>query len=179
MALRVEDGTGFVDAEAYVSVAEVSTLLSFHPDESTWTPLTVEQKEDAIKAATEFLDMRWRWYGQVKTDVQALQWPRTKVLNSKGRWMVPGEIPEELRKAVAYLAVTAVKEVRLNEVVRETGAIKQYFTDGLNVLFDPKTTEAASIVGKRLVELELLLKNMGVFTTVDWVATDRRSVVTV
>lgn len=177
MPLRVEDGTGFANAESYVSVVEADALLSFHPSGSAWVAALTADKEEALKAATEFVDFRWRWYGQVKTDVQALQWPRTKVLNSKGRWMVPGEIPEELKKATAYLAVTAVVETSLSELVRETGAVKQYFTDGLNVLFDPKTTEAAAIMGKRLIELELLLKNMGVFSDVEWVNNNRMSVV--
>lgn len=176
VTIVVEDGTGLGTADAYVSVAEAATLLSFHPDEATWSALTQTQQEDAIKAATEFLDMRWRWYGQVNTTTQALQWPRTKMLNSKGRWLAAGAIPTELKKATAYIAITAVKEVTLNELVRETGAVKQYFTDGLNILFDPKTTEAAQIMGKRLIELELMLKNMGTFADVDWISS-RRSVV--
>lgn len=176
MSLVVEDGTGLSYSESYISVAEADTLLIANRGEAEWLALTQGAKEDALRAATEFLDIRYRWYGQTKFAEQALQWPRTKVYNSKGR-IFEGTVPKEVKKATADLAVAAVVESGLYNVVLETGALKQYFTDGLNVIFDPKTTGDAQLRGKRLVEIELLLKNMGTFIDVDWIEEDKTTVV--
>lgn len=177
MALIVEDGTGKSDAESYASVADAAAQLIYHQDESKWAVLTADQKEDALRAASEYLDLRYRWYGQVVNDTQALQWPRTRVYNSHGVLLKAGVVPVEVKKAACYLAVTSNVEEGLYNIAYETGAVKQYFTDGLNLLFDPKTTEAAQIRGKRLVHLELLLKNLGTFVDVNWIEVDKTTVV--
>lgn len=170
MALVVEDGTGKADANSYVSRTDADTLLSFHASQAKWAALSDADKEAALQRATEYLDLKFRWYGQALYQIQALQWPRTKYFDAKGFERTAGLIPTELEKAAAYLAITAIESLDLSLLTEmgQTGALKQYFTEGLNVIFDPKTTEENQFMGRRFPELEMLLKNLGQFKDVDY-----------
>lgn len=175
MSLIVEDGTGYPNAEAYTSVSEADLLMAGLSKATLWSAQEDSVKEAAIRAATEFLDVRYRWYGQALSNEQKLQWPRTTVYNSKGS-PVRAVVPDEVKKATIYLAVCAIEEGDLTNLIHETGAVKQYFTDGLNLMFDPKTTEAAQLRGKRRVDLELLLRNLGTFVDQPWIEEDKTTV---
>lgn len=122
MALIVEDGTGKSDAESYISVADADTYFS-NRGNAAWADLTTEQKEQALRKATDYMVQayRLRWKGVRKNTVQALDWPRSFVpredyqyagLNGYttigGSYYYPSDsVPEEVKRACAELAVRA------------------------------------------------------------------------
>jgi DnaT-like ssDNA binding protein len=79
MSLIVEDGTGLVNAESYISVANADARLS-NLGITNWSTLLTAEKEQALRRATQYMlqAYRQRWTGnRVKVDPpQALDWPR-------------------------------------------------------------------------------------------------------
>lgn len=160
--LVVENGTGKPTANAYISESRANALLADHPDlVAYWTAKTSAERCTAIVKATEWLDLKFRFYGRVKTRSQALQWPRTKNYDHHGVLKVAGTVFLALEKATALIAVQWVKEVDLYNVLSETGLPKSVSVEGLSVSFDSAASQAAALTGKRYPEVELLLKNLG------------------
>ena len=59
MALVVEDGTGIVGAESYQSVANADIYIQNRTNDSSWASASLEDKERALRIATEYLDTRF------------------------------------------------------------------------------------------------------------------------
>lgn len=110
MALIVEDGSGKVDAESYVSVADCAAYatahgLTFAGDEPA--------KEARLRRATQYLDAQYAYKGEEQTDAQALAWPRT----------VANGVPREIVSACCELACKSGdlwQDVDPSAVVSET-----------------------------------------------------------
>lgn len=110
MALIVEDGSGKVDAESYVSVADcaayaVSHGLAFTGDEPA--------KEARLRRATQYIDAQYAFKGEEQTDTQALAWPRTVAIG----------VPREIVSACCELACKSGdlwQDVDPSAVVSET-----------------------------------------------------------
>ena len=111
MALIVEDGTGLANAESYASVAEAN---SYHTNygNSSWPSANTEQKEVALRNATEYLDAYFNgtWKGNAKTEIQALAWPRQEVIDEEDRAVDDSSVPIKLKYATSYLALRALTE---------------------------------------------------------------------
>lgn len=121
MTLEVEDGTGKVNADSYVTVAYVTTYLTQRGvAEADWASLEAAAKEAAIRNATDYLQQRYggRWRGTRRTYAQALDWPRAWVPRSEDPiydgatsstyyWWRVDEIPTPLKQASALLALKA------------------------------------------------------------------------
>lgn len=178
VTLVKETGSGSATANAYTDATEAGALLETHPDYvAYWSGLSAAQQAAALIKATEWLDFRFRWYGSAKTTTQALQWPRTKVYDSRGIIVAAGTMPIELRKAAAYVAIQWVKEVTLYNTVQEVGVAKSIsLPGGLSLSFDPNTSVEAVLVGKRFPELELSLKTMGEIKDASWFESRRTDV---
>lgn len=122
MALEVEDGTGKDDAESYISVEGANTYHA-NRGNTTWTALTDEQCEQALRKATDYMTQvyRLRWKGTRVTSTQALDWPRNWVerdeysyVTMNGAQVIGGfmyfpndEVPTEVANACAELALIA------------------------------------------------------------------------
>jgi len=81
LSLIVEDGTGKVDAESYISVADASARHAALGN-TIWADDTSNtEKEQALRRATQYMlqAYRKRWSGYRKTATQALDWPRSFV----------------------------------------------------------------------------------------------------
>lgn len=76
MALIVEDGTGLVNAESYVSVADYKTYHVNRGIGVAGSDLDIERR---LRLATEYIDLRWGGgvQGLKIADTQALVWPST------------------------------------------------------------------------------------------------------
>lgn len=104
ITLILENGTGVVGANAYVTAAYVSAFATLNGN-TLWCD-NVSQQNLAIAAASEFLDLRYstRFCGDLVNPLQGLQFPRsitdpfTLVVTQSG-------IPNALQKAVATLAL--------------------------------------------------------------------------
>jgi len=112
MTLTVEDGTGLVDAESFVSVANADTYHS-NRGNTTWATLTTAQKEEDLRRATDYMEQvyRSRWAGIRKTTTQALSWPRYDVpLEDVGygyAYYDSDSVPQIVKNACAELALKA------------------------------------------------------------------------
>ena len=97
----VEDGTGLVNADSYVSVAFADTYFSAR-GVSEWALLTQAKKEQALIKATDFIDNVYQWNGKREFEQQALRFPRTDIQDYEGT-QITG-IPNCLKQAVCDAA---------------------------------------------------------------------------
>ena len=116
MALTVEDGTGLVAADAYISVADADTYFQASAN-STWAAATVPAKEVAIVKATRYMEKRFgtKWKGQIASSEQALGWPRRYVYDERGTELA-ARVPTQIARACAEYAVQAL----INPLIPET-----------------------------------------------------------
>jgi len=109
MAIVVEDGTGLTNADAFISLA---WLKEYHDargnDYSAYTDAALEQ---AIVRATDFISESHHWAGyKIKErghqdGEQALAWPRSYVVDRNGYSVANDEVPTEIKKATAEVAI--------------------------------------------------------------------------
>lgn len=116
MALTVEDGTGLVGADAYISVANADTYFLASAN-ATWAAATVPAKEVAIVKATRYMEKRFgaKWKGLIASSEQALGWPRRYVYDERGTELVD-QVPVQIARACAEYAVQAL----INPLIPET-----------------------------------------------------------
>lgn len=171
IVLVKETGAGLTNANAYETVAGATARLETHPDYATlWAPLTEDQQEAALINATTFLDTKWRWYGWTRTTGQSLKFPRTKIYDSNGVLLAKGSMPEALKTANALVAMEWVKEAGLFNLVEETGGVKSFSSAGISLSLGAASGKAETnlLLGKRMPEVELMLKNLGEFKDDAW-----------
>lgn len=125
MSLVVEDGSGLSTAEAYISVANVTTYLTSVGKDAAWTALTTAAQEVAIRKATQYLDARYsgRWIGQRRTQGQALAWPRVYAYDPDGYMYASNALPAPLTKCTAELALIA-SSTDLTPTLTSPGTVK-------------------------------------------------------
>lgn len=118
MALIVEDGTGKVDAESFVSVAEATTYHTARGN-AAWAALANDTiREQLLRKATAYMQQayRARWQSFRVSTTQALDWPRAWVkipdapygYGSFAAYVPNNVVPLEVRQACAELALTAI-----------------------------------------------------------------------
>lgn len=101
MALVVETGEGLAGAMSYVSVEDADKFSAYR---LTWTAATQEQKEAALVAATQYIDIRFlrRFPGERAKSTQGLEWPRT------GTQWAKNVVPPVVIRACTLYAVHAL-----------------------------------------------------------------------
>jgi hypothetical protein len=114
----VENGTGVVGANAYALVTFVDDYFAGIGGDTVWTTSGGPQKQQAIVAATRYIEQRFSryWIGTRGTEAQGLSWPRIGAF-------VDGferneEVPVEVKNATAEYAVRA----RVDPLVSDTPA---------------------------------------------------------
>ncbi len=123
MALTVEDGTGKTDADSYLSVADTDTYHTNHSASADWSGATESAKEQALRLATQYLDVRFvdYWQGWRTNQTQSLAWPRTGVIDSDEFVIENDEMPVRLKNAVAELALRVIQGDTLLADIDEPG----------------------------------------------------------
>lgn len=123
MAFTVEDGTGVVGANSYVSVAYADEFFADR-GKASW------QGSDAVKQghlieATDYIEMLFarRFIGEMTATDQALSWPRTGTGDYLDVAYGDNEIPDILKRACCQYALQALTGGPLapTPVVDETG----------------------------------------------------------
>jgi hypothetical protein len=110
MALIVEDGTGLVDAESYVSIVDCGTYCTAH-GLSAWTGADAV-KEAALRNATQYIDTNYSFkYEKTYVD-QALEFPRYY-------WEWDDPVMNRVRAACCELAVKALSGSLYTDVVAQ------------------------------------------------------------
>ena len=117
MALTVEDGTGLVGADAYISVVNADTYFLASAN-ATWAAATSPAKEVAIIKATRYIEKRFgtKWKGLIASSEQALGWPRRYVYDERGTELVD-QVPVQIARACAEYAVQALANPLIPETV--------------------------------------------------------------
>ena len=106
MALIIEDGTIVPNAQSYIDLAFTDSYWEQRGDPEQWTCLNPEEQEAAILYATQYVEKRYRFRGQIQDRNQVLAFPRTPFCDREGRALAgEGVIPEPVKQAVAELAL--------------------------------------------------------------------------
>lgn len=108
MPIIVEDGTGLSDADSYISV---SASDSYHQDRGNdaWASLTTEEKEEALRKATQYIDTTYCFYGSIAKNTQSLSWPRNDVKDVEGRDLT-GLVPRAVQDATRELGLYSLTQ---------------------------------------------------------------------
>jgi hypothetical protein len=104
MAFKAEDGTGYSDANSYITVEEAD---DYHADRgnSDWAGSGMEKKAALIKA-TAYIEANFPWStGQKANWDQALGWPRVGAEDIDGYDIEFDVIPLCVKHACAELAL--------------------------------------------------------------------------
>ena len=177
MTIVVEDGTGILVADSYISLEAALVFLASTTYLTNFSALDDETKEKFLVAATAWLDNKYRWYGNAKVNTQTLGWPRTKNYDSLGRVIVAGTIPLELKRATALIAGIIQSNAETIETVGANGPIKSWSTDGLSIAFGGAAEGFSHLVGTRYPEVELLLRPIGTLKDTAFLQTDKTTIV--
>lgn len=113
----VEDGTGCVDAESYISVADATAYHAARGN-AAWAALVSDTvREQLLRKATEYIEQIYRdqWAGYRMTAQQALSWPRYAVpikdapggYASLPSYYPDKTVPAQVAQACAALALKA------------------------------------------------------------------------
>jgi hypothetical protein len=127
MALVVEDGTGKSDAEAYDTIANISTYLTKYGEETTFDGLASDElREEATREGARYLDAVYgvRWLGTRTNETQALDWPRSGVYDYDGFLIDGSTMPQALLDAQAIAADRAAAGDDLMPDVTNPGTLK-------------------------------------------------------
>ncbi len=178
-AFEVETGTGSATSNAYLSVIGADDRLQQHPTLNFWGCLTDVQKEVLLRYATRWLDGKFVFYGEILilSPQQALQWPRTKVVDRQGQVVAnTGVMPDQLLQATALVAMAVAAAAgasgdiaegveELSSSVEATGSLKSFQVETLSITFDTGSLDfestARQFAGKRIPEVELILASLG------------------
>lgn len=108
VTLTVEDGTGLVNANTYVSAADAA---AYHVEmgNASWAAAASDDvRGAALVQATRYLDKHYlpRWKGYRRSATQALEWPRTDAVDELGNSL--SGVPADVVRAVEELALRAL-----------------------------------------------------------------------
>lgn len=105
MAIVVEDGTGKADGEVLISVDDADAYFLAR-GVTEWTG-TDTAKEAALRRGWEWIETRFlgTWKGAKSFTGQALEWPRTGVIDANGEELDGDAIPVRLARANAEAAL--------------------------------------------------------------------------
>jgi hypothetical protein len=109
--LILETGAGLATANSYATAAEAATYFDGLNATSAWTAATTDQKEKALRMATQWLDSSYgqAWIGTRSTSAQALDWPRTYAYDAAGE-LLEAVVPAKLKHATIELASRYVSD---------------------------------------------------------------------
>lgn len=107
ITLTVETGTGSATANSYLSRADADTYWADRGDPAAWSGLTDAQKDLALFAATQAIDLRYRtrFRGERYSTTQALEFPTDDIYAWDCLILAAGTMPQELKDATAELAL--------------------------------------------------------------------------
>ena len=97
MRLVVETGQGLPEANSYIVESDAQAFLpSALADD--WLAFLPDERIDHLIAATQFIDVSFRWAGKIKSLEQGLLWPRTGI-TFQGHEVSPDDVPRQIRRA--------------------------------------------------------------------------------
>jgi DnaT-like ssDNA binding protein len=101
----VEDGSGFLNSNSYVSVLDASDYFTVDPNGGpSWTALTTLQQQKQLSWASRILDQKVRWKGQLAVPGSAMRWPRINVFDRDKNAIDSTIVPIQVKQATLELA---------------------------------------------------------------------------
>jgi hypothetical protein len=104
VSVVVEDGSGVSGANSYVTIAEITEWVLTNPHDSTWASLTDAQKNGYCVMACRVMQEQMNWDGWQTSATQALDLPRSGMIDKNGNTVENNEIPTEIKNAQCELA---------------------------------------------------------------------------
>ena len=114
MALIVEDGTGLLTADAYISVSEFKTWCSNRG--YRWEEAEDFAIENAIRLATGYIDTLGRYKGFRLKAEQTLEFPRESLIDWSSH-LITG-VPHRVKQACSELAFKSLSEPLYKDLER-------------------------------------------------------------
>lgn len=114
MALIVENGTGLLDADAYISVAEFKTWCSNRG--YRWEEAEDFQIDASVRLATGWIDTYNRYKGSRLKTEQTLEFPRAGLSDWSGHTITG--VPHRVKQACAELAYKGLSDTLYKDLER-------------------------------------------------------------
>lgn len=128
MALVVEDGTGLAQADSYISVEQADTYMT-RMGHDAWVTAAQDDKEKALRQATQYVDSRYRYKNQPLKPEQSLEWPRIGL-----PWPIKRVVDATCELAIRALTANLYADVAPTDAVKsETiGPISTVYQESKN-----------------------------------------------
>lgn len=121
---------GGASANSYVTVAEADAYFATSFGRTAWGSALPANKEIVLIESTRLLDLLVSWKGYVKSDTQALRWPRTYVPTIDGvdtvleSYISDSIIPKDVKNAVFELAYSLLSNGGFQASENELSKVK-------------------------------------------------------
>jgi len=153
--LIAENGTGIEEANAYVIIPYVENYL-MGGRLARFTALSEDEKEAAIIAGTQLIDISYEWMGNRKTLEQGLAWPRAGV--ELDGFTVNG-VPAAVKKAVCEAVWLSMTEESLFSTENNREVARERVEGAVDVSYvNPK--DRANDAATRFEILDKLLRGL-------------------
>ena len=100
----VETGQNIPNANSYVTIAEIDEYVLTNPHDSTWSALTDAAKNGFAVMSCRVLNEEMNWDGWQTSDTQALDLPRSGMIDKNGNSIDSDEIPGDVQNGQSELA---------------------------------------------------------------------------
>ncbi len=130
----VEDGTSKTNSNSYVSIADIDEWVLTNPHDSTWSVLTDAAKNGYAVMSCRVLDEQMDWDGSQSDSDQALDLPRSGMIDKNGNSIDSDEIPSEVVNAQSELArLLAISDTTADSDMK---GFKQIEVGSINLVAD-------------------------------------------
>lgn len=147
----VEDGTGLVDADSFISVEFATQYLSARG--ISWGVEEESEKEILCIKASDFINSSFRWNGIKSTSEQALEFPRTGLYDRDG-YELTG-VPRPIKNATCEAIKVLLENEELFTTESENGAVTSENIKGISFSYDvSKRPEGKSLFNAINTRLE-------------------------
>lgn len=151
--LVVEDGTGLVNSNSYVSYAEARDYMFRVPDayKSAWNALAEFEISQLLIWSTALLD-DWIYFVDVTRlhPVQALNFPLLGLVDQFGYYVEHFPLPEFIKRATCQMAFELSKSDR---VVEPTRGLESASVGPLSVVFDKNQAHSPKVIPRSVAAI--------------------------
>lgn len=112
--LVVETGLGLSNSDSYISATDANSYVAAYGNSSTWSAASEADKDDALRRAAQYIDIKYRFKGYRANQTQAMAWPRSSsfdlgvsggyVRDEDGYAIETTTIPMQLKRAQVEIA---------------------------------------------------------------------------
>jgi hypothetical protein len=148
---------------AYGTLTEHADYHAAHGNPAAWRTATDAAQTEALRLASEYLDVSYRWTGRKLDRTQVRDWPRVSAYDHDD-YAITG-IPQALKDATSYLALrviegdTLLPDLAAGELQGSVARVRRK-VEGLETEteYQGGATQSTS---KRFTKVDALLRNAG------------------